>query len=195
VKKTRSKRATALRAISLATIGCCGAVLLMTPRMAPEAAQNAAAVQSQAARPSSAAIRSSNVDATASWYVRKLGFKRISEAATVQARRVVLERDSFLLEVVESAPDRSRPLGRDLDVETTGAIDAAGSGGAALSLLVDDVDAEVKRLRKQGVEVVAEPEDAPDERSRVALLRDDGGRTIELREPLAPSGDFHGEGR
>jgi phage terminase large subunit-like protein len=54
-------------------------------------------------------------------------------------------------------------------------------------LLEEDVDAKVAWLEQQGVAVVAEPEDALDERCRVALVRNSRGRVIERREPLGPS--------
>jgi catechol 2,3-dioxygenase-like lactoylglutathione lyase family enzyme len=179
LNKTRLKRSTALGGISLVAMGCGIGFLIMAPGPTTHAAPNPPAVRSAATRSSSAAIRSADVDATAEWYIQKLGFRRISDSETVQARVVVLERNSFLLEIDESPPDQLPP-GQNLDEETTDAV----STTAAITLVVRNVDAEVARLKQQGVEVVAEPEDALDNRIRVAYVRDNGRRTIELREPL-----------
>jgi hypothetical protein len=54
-------------------------------------------------------------------------------------------------------------------------------------LLEKDVDPEVARLEQQGVAVAAGLEDALDERCRVALVRNSGGRVVKVREPLGPS--------
>jgi hypothetical protein len=64
-----------------------------------------------------------------------------------------------------------------------------------VSYLVPDVDTEVDRLRKERVEIVAEPQDELEGRFRIALIRDNGGRLVELREPLGSGAEFHAEGR
>ena len=59
------------------------------------------------------------------------------------------------------------------------------AGDAALVvLLVDDVDAEVERLRPR---VVGEPVDQPGWGGRVAYLRDPAGHLIELFQELRPA--------
>jgi lactoylglutathione lyase len=54
--------------------------------------------------------------------------------------------------------------------------------GALLVLRVDDVDAEVARLRAY---LVAEPQDRPDWGIRVAYIRDPAGTLIELNRELS----------
>jgi catechol 2,3-dioxygenase-like lactoylglutathione lyase family enzyme len=137
-------------------------------------------------RPSSAVIRTLDLAETADWYREKLGFRPVSDTTRVQARSVVMERSGFLLEISE-------------DEKTIGAAEggAAGSGSVTpqVSYLVPDVDTEVDRLRKERVEIVAEPQDELEGRFRIALIRDNGGRLVELREPLGSGAEFHAEGR
>ena len=135
-----------------------------------------------AAGTSSAAIRAVDVDETVGWYRDRLGFRVIADRTLVQGRSVVLERGGMLLEVAEAAdPARTQTASvRTQDPETT-----AGLAAPVLSLLVDDVDAEVERLRALGVIVAAEPDDDLDGRFRTAWISDRDKRIIELREPLS----------
>jgi hypothetical protein len=64
-------------------------------------------------------------------------------------------------------------------VETTASLPSP-----RLSILVDDVDAETERLRARGVAVLYDPDDDLDGRFRTSWIRDNGGRVVELREPL-----------
>jgi hypothetical protein len=61
-------------------------------------------------------------------------------------------------------------------------------------VLVPDVDKEIERLRKAGVEVLQNPEDELDGRFRTAQIRDNGRHRIELREPIDENG-FNAMGR
>ena len=63
-----------------------------------------------------------------------------------------------------------------------------------VSVLVPDVDMEIERLRKAGVEVLQNPEDELDGRFRTAQIRDNGRHRIELREPIDENG-FNSMGR
>jgi lactoylglutathione lyase len=58
---------------------------------------------------------------------------------------------------------------------------------ALLSLQVDDVDAEVARLRDLGVPIAAEPRDEPGWGLRVAYVRDPDGTLLELMRQLPPA--------
>jgi catechol 2,3-dioxygenase-like lactoylglutathione lyase family enzyme len=131
---------------------------------------------------SSAAIRADDVDATVRWYRDRLGFRVIADQTVVQGRSVVLERGGMLLEVAEAAdPARSQTATVwTQDPETTGSLAAP-----VVSLLVDDVDAEVERLRGLGVIVAAEPDDDLEGRFRTAWISDLDKRIVELREPLS----------
>ena len=135
-----------------------------------------------AAATSSAALHAGDVDETVRWYRDMLGFRVIGDRTVVQGRSVVLERRGMLLEVVEAA-ESGRPLTASAgvqDPETTGSLAAP-----VVSLLVDDVDAEVERLRGLGVIVAAEPDDDLEGRFRTAWISDRDKRIVELREPLS----------
>ncbi len=135
-----------------------------------------------AAAASSAAIHTDDVDEAVRWYRDTLGFRVLADRTLVQGRSVVLERGGMLLEVAEAAePTRSQTASIGMqDPETT-----AGLAAPVLSLLVDDVDAEVERLRGLGVIVAAEPDDDLEGRFRTAWISDRDKRIIELREPLS----------
>jgi len=131
---------------------------------------------------SSAAIRTGDVDETVRWYRDVLGFRVIADRTLVQGRSVVLERGGMLLEVAEAAETTRAQTAsaRTQDPETTAAFAAP-----ILSLLVDDVDAEVERLRGLGAIVAAEPDDDLEGRFRTAWISDRDKRIVELREPLS----------
>jgi catechol 2,3-dioxygenase-like lactoylglutathione lyase family enzyme len=134
-------------------------------------------------RTSSAAIETADVDKAVGWYRDNLGFRVAGERSTVHGRRVVLARESMLIEVAEH--DAPVPRAMVTDVDTT-----ASLPGQSLSLLVADVDAEIERLSTRGVTILAEPDDELDGRFRTGWIRDSEGRAIELREPLGQgSGD------
>jgi catechol 2,3-dioxygenase-like lactoylglutathione lyase family enzyme len=133
-------------------------------------------------------LRTLDLDPTVQWYERNLGFRQVSVDSQVQARRVVRERQGFLLEVSED--EKMTPQQPRTDVETTSA-----TGQPVVSLLVPDVDREVARLRRSGVEILQEPEDELAGSFRVAQISDYGHRIVELREPLGSPGSFHPTGR
>jgi catechol 2,3-dioxygenase-like lactoylglutathione lyase family enzyme len=131
---------------------------------------------------SSAAFRTDDVDAAVRWYRDNLGFRVIADRTLVAGRSVVLERRGRLLEITESV-DAAQAAAEAADVrdpETT-----AGVAAPVLSLLVDDVDAEVERLRARGATVLAEPDDDLDGRFRTSWISDIDRRILELREPLS----------
>ncbi|MBM6596593.1 VOC family protein [Microvirga pudoricolor] len=148
----------------------------------------AQAADAQALRPGSASLRTLDLGPTVRWYETHLGFRQVSVDSRVQARRVVLERQGFLLEIAED--HKATPQAGAADVDTTSA-----TGVPVVSLLVPDVDREVRRLRGSGVEIVRDPEDDLDGSFRSALISDYGHRTVELREPLGSPGSFHPTGR
>jgi len=141
-----------------------------------------------APRASSTSIRTPDFDESVRWYQDRLGFRLIGAESFVQGRTAVLERSGFLLEITEV--DHLLPETRDPH--------AAGMGEVTrlpvISLLVPDVDEEVARLRKAGVEVLQDPQDELDGRYRTAQIRDNGRHRIELREPI-DEGGFNPMGR
>jgi catechol 2,3-dioxygenase-like lactoylglutathione lyase family enzyme len=139
-----------------------------------------------APRPSAALIRTMDLDETVAWYRDVLGFRVVSDQTRVQARSVVLERTGFLVEVSED----ERGIASPQNANGVGAVEAP-----AVSFLVSDVDAEIDGLRGRQVEILAEPQDDLDGRFRAALIRDYGGRIVELREPVGSGDAFHAEGR
>lgn len=145
------------------------------------------AASAPAERPSSASIRTPDFDEAVRWYQDKLGFRLLSTRTLVQERVATLERSGFLLEIAEA--DHPMPATARPDIDATGA-----TRSPVVSLLVPDVDEEVDRVRKAGVEVLEEPQDELEGGYRVAQIRDNGRHRIELREPLGGR-TFHAEGR
>ncbi len=140
-------------------------------------------------RPSSTAIRTPDFDDSVRWYQDKLGFRLIAEQNFVQGRIAVLERGGFLIEIEEIDPT----LPKTDDPPATSTVEAARL--PVISLLVGDVDAEIARLRKMGVEVLQDPQDELNSRYRTAQIRDNSRNRIELREPIDESGGFNPAGR
>jgi catechol 2,3-dioxygenase-like lactoylglutathione lyase family enzyme len=139
--------------------------------------------------PSSTAIRTPDFDESVRWYRDKLGFRLIADQNFVQGRTAVLERSGLLLELTEV----DHVLPETNDPHSTGNV--AATRAPVISLLVSDVDDEIERLRKTGVEVLQEPQDELDGRYRTAHIRDNGRHRIELREPINESGGFNPIGR
>ncbi|HZW48450.1 MAG TPA: VOC family protein [Microvirga sp.] len=142
-----------------------------------------------APRARSTSIRTQDFDESVRWYQDRLGFRLIGAENFVQGRTAVLERSGFLLEITEV----------DHLLQETRDPHAAGIGEVTrlpvISLLVPDVDEEVARLRKAGVEVLQDPQDELDGRYRTAQIRDNGRHRIELREPIDEGGGFNPMGR
>jgi catechol 2,3-dioxygenase-like lactoylglutathione lyase family enzyme len=137
-------------------------------------------------RSSSTSIRTPDFDESVRWYQDKLGFRLIGSQSLVPGRRAVLERSGFLLEITEV--DHILPS----EPNTTAAVQVTKA--PVVSFLVPDVDKEVERLRKAGVEILQNPEDELDGRYRTAQIRDNGRHRIELREPIDENG-FNAMGR
>jgi hypothetical protein len=97
-----------------------------------------------------------------------------------------MERSGFLLEINEA--DHILPS----EPDTTATVQVTRA--PVVSVLVPDVDMEIERLRKAGVEVLQNPEDELDGRFRTAQIRDNGRHRIELREPIDENG-FNSMGR
>lgn len=171
----RSPSVSRLRRSLLASLVLLPAQALIFPGFARVGAQPASG---SAAR--STSIRTPDFDESVRWYQDKLGFRLISSTSFVQGRTAVLERSGFLLEIAEV--DHVLP---EADWPST----------PAISLIVPDVDKEIARLRKAGVDVLQDPEDDLDGRYRTAEIRDNGRHRIELREPIAESGGFNPTGR
>jgi catechol 2,3-dioxygenase-like lactoylglutathione lyase family enzyme len=142
-----------------------------------------------APRPSSASIRTPDFDESVRWYQDKLGFRLIGSENFVQGRTAVLERSGSLLEITEVDHLLQPPS----DPHATGGVEATPF--PVISVIVPDVDKEIERLRKAGVEVLQNPEDELDGRYRTAQIRDNGRHRIELREPINENLGFNATGR
>lgn len=146
------------------------------------------AQSTSASRSSSTSIRTPDFDESVRWYQDTLGFRLIGSQSLVPGRRAVLERSGFLLEITEV----DHLLAANQDPHATGNVEATPL--PVISVLVPDVDKEIERLRKAGVEILQNPEDELDGRYRTAQIRDNGRHRIELREPIDENG-FNAMGR
>jgi catechol 2,3-dioxygenase-like lactoylglutathione lyase family enzyme len=138
-------------------------------------------------RPSSASIRTPDYDESVRWYQDKLGFRLLGNESLVQGRKAVLERSGFLLEVAEA--DHILPQ----EPEATASVQVTPV--PVVSLLVPDVDREVRHLETVGVDILQPPQDELDGTYRTAQIRDNGRHRIELREPLDDPSRLHFTGR
>ena len=138
-------------------------------------------------RPSSASIRTPDFDESVRWYQDKLGFRLLGDESLVQGRRAVLERSGFLLEIAEA--DHILPQ----EPDSTASVQVTPV--PIISLLVPDVDREVRRLDQADVDILQPPQDDLDGTYRTAQIRDNGRHRIELREPLDDPSRFHPMGR
>jgi catechol 2,3-dioxygenase-like lactoylglutathione lyase family enzyme len=138
-------------------------------------------------RPSSASIRTPDYDESVRWYQDKLGFRLLGDESLVQGRKAVLERSGFLLEISEADHILLQEPEATASVQVT--------RFPVVSLLVPDVDREVRRLDTAGVDILQPPQDDLDGTYRTAQIRDNGRHRIELREPLDDPSRFHPMGR
>jgi catechol 2,3-dioxygenase-like lactoylglutathione lyase family enzyme len=138
-------------------------------------------------RPSSVSIRTPDYDESVRWYQDKLGFRLLDSGNLVQGRKAVMERSGFLLEIAEA--DHILPQ----EPESTASVQVTPV--PVISLLVPDVDREVRRLDEAGVDILQSPQDDLDGTYRTAQIRDNGRHRIELREPLDDPSRFHPMGR
>ncbi|MBB3019077.1 catechol 2,3-dioxygenase-like lactoylglutathione lyase family enzyme [Microvirga lupini] len=138
-------------------------------------------------RPSSASIRTPDFDESVRWYQDKLGFRLLDSESLVQGRKAVLEKSGFLLEVSEA--DHILPQ----EPDSTASVQVTPV--PVISLLVPDVDREVRRLDTAGVDILQSPQDDLDGTYRTAQIRDNGRHRIELREPLGDPSRLHFTGR
>jgi len=127
-------------------------------------------------RVSSNSIRTPDFDESISWYQDKLGFRLLGSQSLVAGRKAVLERSGFLLEISEA--DHILPH----ELEAMAAVPVTQV--PVISLVVPDVDREVRRLGGAGVDILQPPQDELDGTYRTAQIRDNGRHRIELCEPL-----------
>lgn len=134
-------------------------------------------------------IRTADFDASVNWYQERLGFRLIAVESAMPERTALLERDGAFIQITEvdhPAVAMGDPGASDEPKVTASTV---------LSLLVPDVDEEVERLRKAGVDILEVPQDDLAGAYRTAQIRDNGRHRIELREPIDEAGAFNPTGR
>ncbi len=164
-------------------------MVLSLPVLLMNAAPYALAQSSSERRPSSVSIRTPDFDESVKWYQDKLGFRLIATQSFVQGRTAVLERAGALIEITEV----DHVLAAPQEPHATGGV--AVTPVPVISLIVPDVDEEVERLSKAGVDILQMPQDDIEGTYRTAQIRDNGRHRIELREPLDETGGFNPTGR
>jgi catechol 2,3-dioxygenase-like lactoylglutathione lyase family enzyme len=111
-----------------------------------------------------------DVDAAVAWYAKHLGFTLLSNAAPAFAD-VTLGSLRLLLSGPKSSAGRAMPDG-----------ERPGPGGwNRIHLIVDDISAEVARLRAAGVEFRNDIVTGPG--GSQVLLKDPSGNLVELFQP------------
>ena len=137
--------------------------------------------------PSSASLRTPDFDESVRWYRDKLGFRLLGSQSLVAGRKAVLERSGFLLEISEADHILQQEPEATASVQVTRV--------PVISLLVPDVDREVRRLDAADVDILQPPQDDLGGTYRTAQIRDNGRHRIELREPLDDPSRFNPTGR
>jgi catechol 2,3-dioxygenase-like lactoylglutathione lyase family enzyme len=112
-----------------------------------------------------------DLDASAAWYVEKLGLKRASEGHPQgPASFVVLEGDGWIVELIHHTSSQPSPRSSP---ELTHGFTKAG-------LIVDDFNAAVAQLRSHQVEIVIGPFPARENIRANLIFRDNAGNMIQL---------------
>ena len=111
-----------------------------------------------------------DVDEAVGFYTKHLGFKLLSSASPAFAD-VVRDRLRLLLSGPQSSAGRPMPDGRR----------PSAGGWNRIHLLVDDIDAEVARLRDAGASFRNEIVTGPG--GKQILLEDPSGNVVELFQP------------
>ena len=116
-----------------------------------------------------------DVQQSIDWYTRHLGFRLLSNAAPAFAD-VARGRLRLLLSGEKSSAGRPMPDGRRPEP----------GGWNRFELVVDDLDAEVKRLRASGLKIRNDVVKGPG--GSQILVEDPSGNVIELFQPAAREG-------
>lgn len=154
-----------------------------------DATHPAFAQSSRAHKPGSVSIRTPDFDESVGWYQDKLGFRLIATQNFVSGRTAVLEKAGALIEMTEVDHVIAAPQ----EPHATGGL--AVTPVPVISVIVSDVDEEVERLAKAGIDILQMPQDDLEGTYRTAQIKDNGRHRIELREPLDEAGGFNPTGR
>ena len=122
-----------------------------------------------------------DLEESASWYERHLGFERAYDYAFPGARVMFIARGDIRLELFQT--EGAVPMASERErAETNLKI----GGINHLAITVDDLDATLEDLKAKGVDLVSPPRDVPDgQGDRFAFIRDNEGMLIELFHPGA----------
>jgi catechol 2,3-dioxygenase-like lactoylglutathione lyase family enzyme len=131
----------------------------------------------------SACLSVANLDETASWYERALGFRTVrsmhfaAQNPEYSARVAFLQADGGRLELLEDqlfiAVRRPNPPRH-----------AAMQGVSQLALYVEDLDAAVEQLQSRDIPLVMGPVTVEELGIRACFIRDNEGNLIELLQDL-----------
>lgn len=120
-----------------------------------------------------------DLDASAAWYGKHLGFERLSEFTFPGARAAFIGRGDAKVELFQvegaapMAPERSES-----------ATNLRIGGINHLALAVDDIDETIAELTALGVEIAAPPREVPNSNgARYAFIRDNERMLVELFQP------------
>lgn len=120
-----------------------------------------------------------DLEASASWYRRHLGFERIYDYVLPGAKVLFIGRGDLRLELFQT--EGASPMAPEREQEPTN-LKIGGINHVAIR--VDDLEQTLEVLRADGVEVVLEPHDVPNGGGdRFALIHDNESMLIELFLP------------
>ena len=120
-----------------------------------------------------------DLEESASWYQRHLGFERIYDYGFPGAKVVFIGRGDLRLELFQT--EGATPMAAEREQAPT---NLRIGGINHLAITVDDLEQTLEDLRADGVEVVSEPRDVPNGGGdRFAFIHDNEGMLIELFRP------------
>jgi catechol 2,3-dioxygenase-like lactoylglutathione lyase family enzyme len=117
-----------------------------------------------------------DLEASASWYARHLGFSRLHAFGFAGAEVVLIGRGNVRLELIQvegAAPMAAERADRQANIRLGGINHVA--------IAVADIDQTVETLRAEGVEIASPPADVPDSGGdRFAFIRDNERMLVEI---------------
>ena len=119
-----------------------------------------------------------DIDRSAAWYERHLGFRRVYEYGFPGVKAMFIANGDIRLELFET--QGALPMAPERSAAPTN-LKIGGINHVALA--VDDLDAAVEELKAGGVRVASEPREVPDGHGdRFAFIHDNEGMLVELFE-------------
>jgi len=120
-----------------------------------------------------------SIEASAAWYVDKLGFERLYTYGWPGVQVIFTRRGNLKIELFQN--NEASPMGEERHrIETN--LRIGGINHFAIEVL--DLDAALAVLRRKGVEVVSPPREVPSSGgSRFAFIHDNQNMLVELIQP------------